>query len=236
MKAQWFSVAACAIGLSLFAPSIVRAQQDERRYDQDRDRDRIAHFTDTDRQILHDWYREHADWMDQYRNEGWRDEELDRRLQVGAQLGPDMRRWSHPVPEELVSRMDTLPRYWRVVAMGDHILLVDDEWNVRDVIHLDQFNDHDREVIRDWNRDHPDFVRGILGNFGLRIDTGDLDRRLQVGMIVDTDLRDHARPVPEELSSRLSPQPRDWQYVVIGDRLCLVDRNWRVRESFHFER
>jgi hypothetical protein len=226
MKVQWLLV-----GLCIFAGTGVRAQD---RYDQGRDQ--AGHFTPRDRDVLSHWYRDHADWIDQYRNEGWHDQNIDRRLQEGAAIGPDMRRWSHPLPEEVISQMDPLPRYWRVVVIGDHAVLVDADWNVRDVFHFENFDEHDRQVIQDWNRDHPDFVRGLLGTFGVRIDEGDLDRRLQVGAVVDQDLRDHARPAPEDLVSRLSPAPRDWRYVIIGDRLCLVDRDWRVRESFHFER
>jgi hypothetical protein len=231
MKIQWLLVAACSAALCIFAGSGAQAQDRN-----DQDRDQAAHFTPRDRDVLSRWYRDHADWIDQYRNEGWHDQDLDRRLEVGAVIGPDMRRWSHPLPEDLVSQMDPLPRYWRVVVVGDHAVLVDADWNVRDVFHFENFDDHDRQVIRDWNRDHPDFVRGLLGSFGVRIDEADLDRRLQVGQVVDPELRDHAHPVPDELAARLTPAPRDWRYMVIGDRLCLVDRDWRIRESFRFER
>jgi len=67
------------------------------------------------------------------------------------------------------------------------------------------------------------------------VNNDDLDRRLQVGNTVDPDLQNHARPVPDDLQNQLSPSPRRWHYTVIGDRLLLVDRDWRIHESFHFQ-
>ena len=34
---------------------------------------------------------------------------------------------------------------------------------------------------------------------------------------------------------QLSTPPPGWHYVVIGDRLCVVDRVWRIHESYHFQ-
>jgi hypothetical protein len=128
-----------------------------------------------------------------------------------------------------------LPQYWRVAIIGDAAVLADDNWNIRDVYRFDEFSEHDREVIHQWNQDHPDFLRGVLGSFGVRLETSDLDRRLEPGMVVDPALRDRARPAPEDLVSRLTPTPEGWRYMVIGDRLVLVDREWRIRRSYHFE-
>ena len=119
--------------------------------------------------------------------------------------------------------------------IGYNVAIVDRDWTIRDVFHFDEFNDNDRQVIREWNQQHPDAIRQFLGNFGVRVDNGDLDRRLQVGNVVDSDLQSRARPAPDDLVSRLSPTPRGWHYNIIGDRLVLVDRDWRIHESFHFE-
>lgn len=230
MKGKWVLLAACIAGLCVFAGSGIQAQGRGRGHD----RDRFDHFTDRDRDLLRQWYFAHSQWIDRYRNEGWHDDDLDRRIQVGAPIGPDMRRWSHPLPDDVVSQMGPFPQYWRVVVMGDHALLVDDNWNVHDFFHFEQFGDHDRQVVHDWNRDHPGYVRGLFG-IGVRIDDGDLDRRLQVGMVVDRDLQRRAINAPPDLVSQMNPTPRDTRYLVIGDRLCLIDRQWRVRQSFHFE-
>ena len=204
--------------------------------DQDRQRDEHRHFDDRDRDVLRDWYRDHSDRFEPgAHDQRWNNEDIERHLQVGRVFDDDMRRWARPVPDELVDRLGPLPRDWRYMMIGYNICIVDRDWTIRDVFHFDQFSDHDRQVIQDWNRDHPDALKGILGGFGIRIDNGDLDRRLQVGAVVDSDLQNRARPAPRDLESRLSVPPLDWRYVIIGDRLCLVDRDWRVHESFHFD-
>src|SRR5579862_7444768 len=232
MKRKWLVVAACAAGLLFCTSHAVNAQDRDRH---DRDRDRMGQFDDHDRQVLRMWFHDHSDYFEQRRNEGWRDDELDRRLQPGSVLDTDIRRWSHELPDDVAARMSPIPRYWRIVTIGNHVLLVDDNWQIRDLFHFDRFNDRDRQIIHDWNRDHQDFIPGVLRNFGVRVDTEDFDRRLQVGMIVDPELRKYVHPAPRELSSRLTPGPRDSHYLVIGDRLCLVNHDWRVLQSYHFE-
>lgn len=228
---------------SLFIPRAYSQDRDDRGYDRDRDRDHDRdrhmdehrHFDDRDRRVLTDWYRDHSDRFEPGDRDRWNNEEMEHALQANQRLDDRMRHWSRPVPDELASRLGPLPQYWRYVMLGYNICIVDADWTIRDVYHFDQFNDRDRRTIEDWNRDHPDALKQFLGGFGVRIDNGDLDRRLQVGNVVDPDLRDRARPAPRELEDRLSVPPREWRYVIIGDRLCLVDRDWRVHESFHFQ-
>ena len=194
-------------------------------------------FTDRDIHIIRDWYRDHPEqvqWAERQERQSGGD--LEGRLQPGQYLDRDVRRMAHAVPDDLEYGLDPLPRYWRYVIVADHMMIVDDDWRIRDIYHFDEFSDHDRQVIREWNQEHPDVLRGILGGFGIRVDAGDLDRRLQVGAVVDEDLARRARPAPDDLVRQLSPQPRDFRYVIIGDRLVLVDRDWRVHESYHFER
>ena len=246
IKTKWITAATIASTILIFPFSGVHAQEDRDRHD-DRydDRDRGDHdrrmgghrrFDDRDRDVLRDWYQDHADQLE-FRGNGDRgnNEEIDRRLQVDQVFDRGMRRWARPVPDGLASRLGPLPREWRYMMIGYNVCMVDGDWNIRDVFHFDQFNDHDREAIRDWNRDHPDALKQVLGGFGVRMDNEDLDRRLQVGATVDPGLRDRARPAPDDLADRLSAPPRGWHYVTIGDRLCLVDRDWRIHESFHFE-
>jgi hypothetical protein len=90
-------------------------------------------------------------------------------------------------------------------------------------------------VINDWNRNNQNAVNQLLGSFGVHLDSGDLDRCLLVRAVVDNNLRDRAHPAAEDLVNRLSVRPCSWRYMVIGDRLCLVDQDWRVHESFRFQ-
>jgi hypothetical protein len=233
------------LGLALtgFAATAAHAQYPDRDRNPYQDQGRYGRFgnetnrfTDRDIHIIRDWYRDHPEQVQWAERQERFTGNVEDRLRPGDFLDRDIRRMSHPVPDDLEFGLDPLPRYWRYTIVADHIMIVDDEWRIRDIYHFDEFSDHDRQVIRQWNQQHPDVLRGILGGFGVRIDDGDLDRRLQVGAIVDQDLARRARPAPDDLVQQLSPQPRDFRYVIIGDRLVLVDRDWRVHESFHFER
>jgi hypothetical protein len=211
-------------------------QQDHSGYnDQDRRGNENRHFTDRDRQVLGRWYANHADEFEPRGGDRWNNSDVERDLQPDRVLDEDMRRWARPLPDEIAGRLDPLPRDWRYMMIGYNVAIVDRDWTIRDVYHLDQFSDQDRRAIQDWNRNHPDAMKQILGGFGVRVDNGDLDRRLEVGNVVDPDLQNRARPAPDELANHLSVPPRGWRYVIIGDRLCLVDRDWRIHESFNFQ-
>jgi hypothetical protein len=218
-----------------YARAGVAGQQDRDYQDRDRDREH-RHFTDHDRGVLMGWYRDNAERFEPRGDEQrWNNEEVEQRLRQGSTLDDEMRRWARPLPDELESRLDALPGGWRYMRVGYNVVIVDRDQTVRDIFHFDQFNDRDRDTIRQWNRDHQSAVNQFLGNFGVRTEQGDLDRRLQVGNVVDQDLQSRARPAPDDLVNRLTPPPRGWQYVVIGDRLVLVDRDWRIHESFLFQ-
>ena len=240
------TVAVLALSISLLGTGLfVRSSaQDRDQYNRDQDQyynrgdrgDAARHFTDNDRRMLGDWYRDHSDEMEPRNDQDrWNNPDIERDLQPDRVLDEDARRWARPLPDEIAGRLDPLPPGWRYAMIGYNVAIVDRDWTIRDVFHFDQFNDNDRQVIREWNQQHPDAVRQFLGNFGVRIDNDDLDRRLQVGNVVDSDLQDRARPAPEDLVSRLNPTPRGWRYSIIGDRLVLVDRDWRIHESFNFQ-
>ena len=243
MKVRKMPAILCAAGfLLVLAPRQARAVPGHQNQDypdrdrRDRQEDEHRHFTDHDRRFLMDWYRDHADRFEPQGDQGrWNNEEMERRLQPGSPMDDETRRWARPVSDELENRLDPLPRDWRYMRVGYNVIIVDRDQTVRDVFHFDQFNDRDRETIRQWNQDHQSAVNQFLGNFGVRVEQGDLDRRLQVGNVVDQDLQSRARPAPEDLANRLSPPPRDWRYMVIGDRLVLVDRDWRIHQSYHFQ-
>jgi hypothetical protein len=223
-----------------------KAQNNDSRYDQygqynQRDngdqyrRDAFRTFTDHDRDVLQDWYRDHSDQFEMRDNGDRHAEDIDSHLQIGQPLDDETRRWAHLVPYNLEQRLDPLPSGWNYLIVGDNVVIVDRDSTVRDVYHFDRFNDHDRHVIQQWNSDHPNALNQFLGAFGVQVNDRDLDQRLQVGNVVDPDLQNRARPAPDDLVNQLSVPPRGWRYVIIGDRLCLVDRDWRIHESFHFQ-
>lgn len=94
-----------------------------------------------------------------------------------------------------------------------------------------RFDDHDRQVTRDWyeqNRERPVF-RG-REHWG-----PDFESRLQVGVVVDRDMRRMMHPVPVDLLRRLPPAPRHYRYVIIGEHVCLIDPEFRVVDVIHLE-
>ena len=151
MKIKTASVMWCAtvLGISFCTPAFAAHVNRDQYQDRDRSEER-RHFTDHDRRVLSDWYRDHADRFESEFREGrWNNEELDRRLQPGNVMDEDLRRWARPVSRELIDQS----RF--------------------------HFSEH-RQVMGDWNRDHQNAVNQFLNNFGMRMENDDLDRRLQV--------------------------------------------------------
>lgn len=95
------------------------------------------------------------------------------------------------------------------------------------------FGDRDREILREWYRTHndaPEFHGDRRWEYRL-------EQRLQVGNRLDPDLQVWVRPLPADLTVRLSPLPRGYRYVVVGQQhVVVLDRRNVIREVYHFER
>lgn len=96
-----------------------------------------------------------------------------------------------------------------------------------------RFEDHDRESARGWFNEHHDRLPEGLRDRD-RLPSG-LESRLQVGVVLDRDLRHRIHPVPEELLDRLPPCPKHYRYVVIGGHIVLIDDGFHVFDVIHFE-
>lgn len=84
-----------------------------------------------------------------------------------------------------------------------------------------QFDDHDRQVTRDWNTQHQNNPpRGLRSQDRL---TPDLESRLVPGKPFDKDLRHYAHSIPSDLKHRLPAPPPHHKYVAIGGHVALVD-------------
>lgn len=88
-------------------------------------------FADDDQAALREWYPGNRDAPVFRGRDRWNDR-LDRRIQVGAMLPVQIQRMTRPAPPDLVSRLPRRPRYLRYVIVGDHMLLVDRWWTVRE--------------------------------------------------------------------------------------------------------
>ena len=220
MKGRCLTTAVLAIGIFASSGVALRAQGS------------IAFtFGDRDHQAMREWYRDHYNAPEFQSQQRWNDQ-LEQGLQDGIVLGPDLRAWARPAPQDLTGRLAPLPTGHRCVVIGDHVVVVDDRWVIRDVHHFERFEDPDQHVMRDWYRDHrdaPEFEGRQRWN-------DQFEQRIRVGAVLDPDLRGLARPVPPDLLGRLPPRPSYLRYVIVGDHICLIDHEWTVRDVVHLER
>jgi len=127
MKSRgWIAVAlSLLLGLSL-GTTFAGAQE---HHDHDR-------FDDHDRAGARDWYRDHHEYFRHDEGRYWH-HEWEGNIHEGFVFTPDMRRGIRPVPRELPVRLGPVPRGYRYVVIGDHVVLVDDGWRVHDVLHFE---------------------------------------------------------------------------------------------------
>jgi hypothetical protein len=227
MKTRTLTRAALAVGIFAFSGVALRAQGVTIRVPG------ISFtFGDRDRQILREWYRTHNDAPEFRGDQRW-EYRLEQRLQVGSRLDPDLQVWVRPLPADLAVRLSPLPRGYRYLALGhQHVVVVDRDGMIREVYHFERFQDPDQQVVRSWyprNRDAPVFEGRSRWN-------EQLQQRIQVGAVLDSDLIGMSRPVPPDLMDQLPPRPRYLRYVIIGDNIVLLDRWDTVRDAMHLER
>lgn len=217
-----------------------------------------THFDNRDRGQIYDWYHDHPGNRIFAADPRW-NQEMDRRLQPGVVLGRDVRNRSYPLPIELVQRLGPLPRHFRYIATGNHVCVVNDDWQLFDVMHLELGWDRDRgrDFDRDRDRDSgsgfgvafsagdraylDDWYRGHRGHLTVEFEGRDhwrpqYEQRIVTGYVVEPELRRWAHPAPVEFEAHLGQLPRGYRYVVIGDHICVVDDGWRVYDVYHLDR
>jgi Ni/Co efflux regulator RcnB len=96
-----------------------------------------------------------------------------------------------------------------------------------------RFDDHDRQVTRDWYNEHHDRrPRGLRDRDRL---SPEYESRLREGDVLDRDMRRRIYPIPADYYRRLPPPPYGYRYVFIGGHVCLIDSGYRVHDVIHFE-
>jgi Ni/Co efflux regulator RcnB len=96
-----------------------------------------------------------------------------------------------------------------------------------------RFDDHDRQVTRDWYNEHRDRrPRGLRDRDRL---APEYESRLREGDVLDRDMRRRIYPIPVDYYRRLPPPPYGYRYVFIGGHVCLIDSGYRVHDVIHFE-
>ena len=96
-----------------------------------------------------------------------------------------------------------------------------------------KFDDHDRQVSRDWyNQRHDHLPMGLRERDRL---APEYESRLRDGYVLDGEMRRRMYPVPADYYRRLPPPPRGYRYVFIGGHAVLIDGGYRVHDVMHFE-
>ena len=96
------------------------------------------------------------------------------------------------------------------------------------------YDNHDRDAIQVWYDDHRDHLPPGLAKKD-RLPPG-LEKQLVERGTLPPGLRKKIDPCPEDLERRLPPQPPDYEDVVIGGHIVLLNRRtYVVADIFHFE-
>lgn len=91
-----------------------------------------------------------------------------------------------------------------------------------------KLDDRDRDVTRTWCHEHRD--RLPVGFRDIDRLPPQLDARLQVGVVLDLNLRMHVHPLPTDLVHRLPAPPAGIKYVAIGGHVGLLDGANRLHD------
>jgi Ni/Co efflux regulator RcnB len=134
MKAHQL-LTAIAAAILTFTGSMALAQERGQRGDQNTQGH--TQFDEHDQQVTRDWYNQHqahppAGLRDQDRLSA--DEES--RLREGAVLDKDLRKKVHKAPPDLARRLPPPPSNHRYVTIGGHVGLIDNNYQVKAVVHL----------------------------------------------------------------------------------------------------
>jgi Ni/Co efflux regulator RcnB len=134
MKAYWLALIGAAALLGLASTTAVA--QDRGQHDS-QSRGGHTQFDEHDQQVTRDWYRQHQDHPPAgLRNHDRLSPDQESRLHEGATLDKDLRKKVHPAPADLRRQLPPPPSDHRYVTVGGHVGLIDNNYNVKAVIHL----------------------------------------------------------------------------------------------------
>jgi Ni/Co efflux regulator RcnB len=94
-------------------------------------------FDEHDQQVTRDWYNQNQTHPPAgLRNQDRPSADEESRLHEGAVLDKGLRGKVHPAPPDLSRRLPPPPSNHRYVAIGGHVALIDNKFQVKAVIHL----------------------------------------------------------------------------------------------------
>ena len=115
-----------AAALLAFSGCVASVQDDRRGY---------TRFDDRDQQVTRVWYSQHRDHPG-FRNEDRLSADEESRFHEGAVLDEGLRVKVYAAPEELTRQLPPPAQNHRYVAIGGHVVLIDNRNQVKAVIHL----------------------------------------------------------------------------------------------------
>jgi len=96
------------------------------------------------------------------------------------------------------------------------------------------YSDHDRDEMRGWYRENYQHLPPGLAKHD-RLPPG-LERQLVVRGTLPPGLRKKMVRCPDDLERRLPPPPPDYEHVVVGVHIVLLNRRtYLIADVFHFE-
>ena len=96
-----------------------------------------TNFDTRDRKVAVDWYKAHPDAFKSNEAEWHADWEPN--MREGFVLTPDMRKAVHRVPTELETQFGPAPEGYRYVELGDHVLIIDNDYRIHSELHFETF-------------------------------------------------------------------------------------------------
>src|SRR5690242_16713104 len=137
MRARWIAGLGMAAFFALFASTGIHAQERQEQKHEHHWDNQHPRFDDHEREAVRGWAEKHHDHpVVGFRSEDRLPADWDGRLAVGFTLDNDWRRRVHPVPEDLMVELPAPPPGYRYYVIGGHIVLVDRDWRVTDVIKI----------------------------------------------------------------------------------------------------
>jgi hypothetical protein len=96
-----------------------------------------------------------------------------------------------------------------------------------------RFDDHDRQVSRDWYNQHQNHrPKGLRDRDRM---SPQYESQLREGYVLDRDMRRRIHSLPADYYRQLPPAPRGYRYVLLDGHACLIDNDYRVHDVIHFE-
>jgi hypothetical protein len=100
-------------------------------------RGQSAQFSEHDQQVTHDWYNQHqSNPPAGFRKQDQLSQDEESNMREGGVIDKNLRKKVYSAPPELTRQLPPPPSRNRYVAVGGHVALIDHNYHVQAVIHL----------------------------------------------------------------------------------------------------